>query len=88
MERLAPCTRSKGRSLSLLIIRNLFRYVYAHIAPLGHRQVADPVRVQGSLMKVRDQRKLHHVGGLVVDHADYDDDDDDNNKRCKQYMTA
>ena len=51
----------KGAESLLLIICNLFRYGYAHIAPLGHREDADPVREQGSLMKDRDQRKFHNV---------------------------
>ena len=51
----------KGAESLLLIIRNLFRYVYAQIAPPGHREAADLVRVQGSLMKDRDQRKFHNV---------------------------
>lgn len=46
----------KGAESLLLIIRNHFRYVYAHIAPHGHRKAADLVRVQGSLMKDGDQR--------------------------------
>ena len=44
----------KGAESLLLIIRNLFRYGYAHIAPLGHREAADLVRVQGSLTKGRE----------------------------------
>ena len=51
----------KGAESLLLIIRNHFRYVYAHIAPRGHREVADLFRVQGSLMKDRDQRKFDSV---------------------------
>ena len=51
----------KGAESLLLIIRNLFRCVYAQIAPLGHREAADLVRVQGSLMKDRDQRKFDNV---------------------------
>ena len=51
----------KGAESLLLTIHNLFRYVYAHIAPPGHREAAELVREQGSSMKDRDQRQFGNV---------------------------
>lgn len=50
----------KGAELFFAANENLFQGKFAYIAPLGRREGADLVRVQGPLVMPRDQRKFHH----------------------------